>query len=108
MENIYYTPDDETLESIRTTDDKYNLVLILQSLKKTSNFNNSNPTTKYFIFFHQIGGVVYFNYKVAKCLYSISLHAPIEACTYLGIDNGALPLSVILVYSQKASFLSNK
>ena len=43
---------------------------------------------------YQISGVVYFNYEVVQKLYSLILYAPIEGCTYIGIDNGASSLSV--------------
>ena len=42
----------------------------------------------------QISGVVYINIPVAEKILSFHVYAPLDACTYYGLDNGAEPIQV--------------
>jgi hypothetical protein len=44
--------------------------------------------------FNLVSGILYFNYEVTKTLYTFLLYAPLDACSYVGIDSGASPLCV--------------
>jgi len=43
-----------------------------------------------------VAGPIFFGEKVAKALLSCCVTPPLDACTYLGIDNGATPLKLSL------------
>ena len=38
--------------------------------------------------------MVYFNTKTAEKILSLHVFAPLDACTYYGLDNGADPIQV--------------
>ena len=42
----------------------------------------------------QLAGLVYFNQRVLGTLLSLHTMPPLDACTYVGLDNGAEPLAV--------------
>ena len=42
----------------------------------------------------QVSGVVYINIPVAEKILSFHVYAPLDACTYYGLDNGAEPIQV--------------
>ena len=42
----------------------------------------------------KLAGVIYMSPKVAATMLSLHTSPPLDSCTYVGLDNGALPLSV--------------
>ena len=42
----------------------------------------------------QLVGVIYMSPKIAAIMLSLHTFPPLDSCTYVGLDNGALPLSV--------------
>ncbi len=42
----------------------------------------------------QLSGIVYFGPGVSELLLELHNTPPLDACTYIGLDNGAKPLSV--------------
>ena len=42
----------------------------------------------------QLSGIVYVGPRVAETLLELHTRPPLDACTYIGLDNGAQPLSV--------------
>eukprot|EP00731_Ephydatia_muelleri_P020635 Em0013g362a len=45
-----------------------------------------------------LSGVVYFTPRVAETMLSLHTLPPLDACTYVGLDNGAKPLSLSLFF----------
>lgn len=41
-------------------------------------------------------GVVFFDAQTTQILTNIHLYPPLDACTYMGVDNGATPLRIEL------------
>lgn len=46
------------------------------------------------LFLLQVSGVVYINIPVAEKILSFHVYAPLDACTYYGLDTGAEPIQV--------------
>ena len=46
----------------------------------------------------QISGIAYFSPRAAAVFLSFHNIPPLDSCTYVGIDNGAQPLSVSVRY----------
>ncbi len=46
------------------------------------------------ILLFQLSGIVYFGASVSELLLELHTTPPLDACTYIGLDNGAKPLSV--------------
>ena len=51
-------------------------------------------------------GVVFFDAHTTQTLTNIHLYPPLDACTYMGVDNGATPLRIEL-YSDIMEALGN-
>ena len=51
-------------------------------------------------------GVVFFDSQTTQTLTNIHLYPPLDACTYMGVDNGATPLRIEL-YSDIMEALGN-
>lgn len=45
-----------------------------------------------------VGGVVYVSIKAAKRILNLHVFAPLDACTYYGLDNGADPIQLSLFF----------
>ena len=62
---------------------------------------------KYLILFHyfdilfaycQLCGIVYMSTPVAETLLSLHVRAPLEACTYMGLDSDVKPIKNVNIY----------
>ena len=51
----------------------------------------------------QLAGIVYMSPRVAEIMLGLHTLPPLDACTYIGLDNGAQPLSV----SENIQFLKS-
>jgi len=45
-----------------------------------------------------LAGIVYFSPRVAEIMLGLHTMPPLDACTYVGLDNGAQPLSLSLFF----------
>ncbi|CAF0975030.1 unnamed protein product [Brachionus calyciflorus] len=70
VQNIYFQPDDDILSKSSSVDGLYNLV----------------------------SGIVYLDYEVTKILFNLIIYPPMDACSYIGIDSGASPVSLSLFF----------
>lgn len=54
----------------------------------------------------QLAGIVYMSPRVAEIMLGLHTLPPLDACTYVGLDNGAQPLSVSenIQFLKQASF----
>lgn len=55
------------------------------------------------LFLLQLAGIVYMSPRVAEIMLGLHTLPPLDACTYVGLDNGAQPLSV----SENIQFLKS-
>ncbi|KAL9974567.1 hypothetical protein ACROYT_G011618 [Oculina patagonica] len=45
-----------------------------------------------------VSGIVFINTKVASKMLGLHLHHPLDACTYYGLDNGAEPIRLSMIF----------
>ena len=64
------------------------LTLKLPKIIKTILLNNA------FWYVEQVCSVVFFNYAIVQKFLAFHVRPPLDACTYMGLDSGELPIQV--------------
>lgn len=56
-------------------------------------------------FLKKVSGIVYFDFEISKILFNLVAFPPLDACSYMGIDSGASPVSVNILFKIFYRFL---
>lgn len=58
----------------------------------------------FFLLLPQLCGIVYVNTNVAETLLSLHVRAPLEACTYMGVDSAVKPIKNVCIFRNLVPF----
>ncbi|KAJ7382350.1 hypothetical protein OS493_035627 [Desmophyllum pertusum] len=90
QENVHYAKDHGVVKLGEESEVKDIIFREIEEEIKSCALNNGKVPV--------VSGVVYMNTKVASKILSLHVYHPLDACTYYGLDNGAEPIQLSMIF----------